>query len=81
MPRRKSLRDVFNQINRITEGQGTPNPTNIRRVRQATVLANRYRENIRNAIMRNNLGKVSDNLDTKFDANTYTRATAIGTDR
>lgn len=85
MPRRKSLRDIFEQMQRLTTDTSNMLPSQALRINRRNDairrIANRYRENMRNAISRNKLGSVGNNLDTKFDKQVYTRATAIGTDR
>lgn len=85
MPRRKSLRDIFEQMQRLTTDTSNMPASQAFRINKRNDIiqriANRYRQNMRNAISRNKLGSVSNNLDTKFDKDIYTRATAIGTDR
>jgi len=80
--RRKSIRDLFEQMQRLIRPVD-PKSADRHRIerwnRRVERIANRYRNNINNAIDRENKNTpVEDRLDRKFDKEIYTRATAAG---
>ena len=79
--RRKSIRDLFEQMQRLIRpvDPKSADRHRIERWRRVERIANRYRNNKNNAKERENKNTpVEDRLDRKFDKEIYMRATAAG---